>query len=141
MFIKDVMTRRVQVVRPASTLKEAAQIMKVADIGPLPVCDGDRLVGVITDRDITIKGVAEGRDPLRTQVQEIMNPEVLYAYDDQEIAVAARIMEEKHVARVIVVNRSKRLVGIVSTSDLAKRIVENEQLTQLIDAVVSPSSN
>jgi CBS domain-containing protein len=94
--------------------------MRDLDVGPLPVCgDDDRLVGVITDRDITVRATAEGEHPWTTHVREIMTPEVIYCFEDQDVAEAACIMKEKQVRRLIVLNRDKRMVGIVSLGDLA----------------------
>jgi CBS domain-containing protein len=119
MQVRDVMTRRVEVIRPDSTLQEAAEKMKDLDVGPLPVCEGDRLVGMITDRDITVRGVAEGQDPWTDHVCDAMTKEVIFCFEDQDVAEAARLMKDKQVRRLVVLNRDKRLVGIVSLGDLA----------------------
>lgn len=111
--------RDVEVVRPDATVETAAEKMKSLDVGPLPVCDGDRLVGMLTDRDIVVRAIAEGRDPKRTMVRDIMTQEVVYGFEDQDVAQAARLMEEKQVRRLVVLSRDKRLVGIVSLGDLA----------------------
>jgi CBS domain-containing protein len=92
--------------------------MKTLDVGSLPVCDNDRLVGLITDRDIAVRAVAEGCDPRTTTVQNVMTPDVLYCFEDQVVQEAAQLMSEQQVRRVVL-NRDKRLVGIVSLSDLA----------------------
>jgi CBS domain-containing protein len=107
MQISQCMTRDVQVVSPEDTIERAAQMMGSIDAGILPVADGDRLVGMITDRDIAIRGVGEGCGP-DARVRHVMSQEVKYCYDDAEI----------QVRRLPVVNRDKRLVGIVSLSDL-----------------------
>lgn len=119
MKVRDVMTREVEVIHPDSTLKEAAAKMKDLDVGPLPVCDGQRLVGMITDRDITVRGTAEGADPAGTKVREAMTGEAIYCFEDQDVAEAARLMRDKQVRRLLVVNRDRRLVGIVSLGDVA----------------------
>jgi CBS domain-containing protein len=121
MLVKDVMTRGVEVVRPSDTLQEAAGRMKDRDVGPLPVCDGDRLVGVITDRDITVRATAEGYDPWTEKVGEIMTPEVVTCFEDQEVAEAERLMKARHVHRLMVLGRDHRLVGILSSHDLKGR--------------------
>lgn len=117
--VREVMTRHVEVVHPDSTLEEAAEKMTRFDIGPLPVCDGDRLVGLITDRDIIVRSVARGEDPSRDRVRDVMTPEVIYCFEDQDVAEAARLMRERKVHQLPVLNRDKRLVGIVSLGDLA----------------------
>jgi len=120
MQVHEIMTRGVECVRPDASVQEAAERMRDLDVGPLPVCgDDDRLVGVITDRDITVRATAEGEHPWTTHVREIMTPEVIYCFEDQDVAEAACIMKEKQVRRLIVLNRDKRMVGIVSLGDLA----------------------
>ena len=120
MLVRDVMTHGAECIRPANSLVEAAQKMKDLDVGPLPVCgDNDRLVGMITDRDITVRATAEGCDPKTTQVKDIQTPEIIYCFDDQEVEEAARLMRENQVRRLVVLDRDKRLVGIVSLGDLA----------------------
>jgi CBS domain-containing protein len=120
MLVKEIMTRRVECVGPDTTLQEAARKMRDLDVGPLPVCgDGDRLVGILTDRDITVRATAEGRDPTRTTVKEVMTPEVVYVFDDQDARDAADTMAAHQIRRVLVLNRDKKLAGIVSLADLA----------------------
>ena len=103
--LKDIMTRNPEVIAPEAPLQEAARRMKNLDVGPLPVCDGERLVGMLTDRDITIRGVAKGCDPCTTPVREVMTPEVEYCYEDQEVDAAARLMQERQIRRLPIVNR------------------------------------
>src|SRR3712207_4768535 len=101
MQLRNVMTRDVEVVRPDASVQDAAAKMKRLDVGPLPVCDGKRVLGMVTDRDITIRAVAEGRDPKSTKVQEVMTDEVIYCYEDQDAEDAARLMAEKQVRRLL----------------------------------------
>jgi CBS domain-containing protein len=119
MQIKQVMTTGVEVIRPDDTLQDAARKMKTIDVGPLPVCDGDRLLGMITDRDIIVRATAEGRDPKTTSVKEAMTPDVVYCYDDQDIEEAASLMKERQLRRLVVLDRNKKLVGILSLGDIA----------------------
>jgi len=119
MQLREVMTREVEVVRPESTLIEAARKMKELDVGPIPVCDDNQIIGMITDRDIATRAVAEGRDPKHTQVREIMTPDVVYCYEDEDVDEAARLMRQRQVRRLLVLNRSRELTGIVSLGDLA----------------------
>ena len=104
----------------------------------LPVCDGDRLVGVITDRDITVRSVAQGHDPKTARVQEVMTPEVIYCFDDEDVKEAAKKMEEKQVRRLPVLNREKRLVGIVSLGDLAVRTGKEKLAGEVLERVSEP---
>jgi CBS domain-containing protein len=120
MQVSDILTRDVETLPPNATVKEAAQRMRSADIGALPVCDGRRLLGMVTDRDITIRITAEGRDAANTPVLEAMTPDVNFVFEDQEVEEAARMMQERQIRRLPVVDRSKHLVGIVSIGDLAR---------------------
>jgi CBS domain-containing protein len=121
MRIEQVMTRTVEVVHPEETIADAAQLMREFDVGVLPVCDGDLVLGTLTDRDITVRATAYGRDPVATRVYEIMTADIVSCYADQDLAMAARTMKEERVRRLIVVDRGERLVGIVSLDDLAAR--------------------
>ncbi len=118
MKVSKYMTRDVQLVTPTQTIREAARMMGEIDAGSLPVQEDDRLVGVITDRDIAVRAVAQGKSP-DTPVRDVMSREVLYCFEDQEVKEIARNMGDVKVRRLPVVNRDKRLVGIISVGDLA----------------------
>ena len=120
MKVNKCMTREVHLVSPTQTLRDAARMMAEIDAGALPVGQDDHLVGMITDRDIAVRAVALGKSPVTT-VGEIMSHEVLYCFDDQELEDVARNMGEIKVRRLPVLNRNKRLVGIVSLGDLARK--------------------
>lgn len=113
------MTPDARSVSPDASLAAAARLMRDLNVGSLPVCDNDRVTGVITDRDITIRAVAEVRDIEGTPVRAIMSPEIVYAFEDQDVEDAARLMEIKQVRRLPVLSREQRLVGILSLGDLA----------------------
>ena len=117
--ISEVMTRETQVARPDQTIREAAMMMAREDIGSLPVGENDKLVGMITDRDIAVRAVAEGRSP-DTRVREVMTDSIKYCYDDEDVERVAQNMAELQVRRLPVVNRDKRLVGIVALSNVAQ---------------------
>jgi len=119
MLVREVMTPGAEVVRPDTTLQEAARMMQQLDVGPLPVCDGERLVGMLTDRDITIRATAAGLDPKATPVRDVMTPDVIYCYEDQQIEEAGRLMREQQIRRLVVITRDKRLAGMLSLGDLA----------------------
>jgi CBS domain-containing protein len=118
MKISSVMSRDVQVCAPDASLRDAAALMKKIDTGVLPVAEKDRLVGMITDRDIAIRGIADGKGP-DAKVRDTMSHEVKYCFDDEDVAHVAKNMAELQVRRLPVMNREKRLIGIVSLSDLA----------------------
>ena len=120
MKIRDVMTRDTKLTSLDDTLRHAAQMMTACDCGVLPVAEGDRLVGMITDRDIAVRGIAEGKGP-DAKVREAMTQEVMYCFEDEEAQQAAQNMADIQVRRLPVLNRDKRLVGIVSLSDLARK--------------------
>jgi CBS domain-containing protein len=119
MKVSEIMTRDVRLLSPDQTIREAASLMADVDVGSLPVGDNDRLVGMITDRDIVIRAVAQGKSA-DTKVSEVMTKEMLYCFDTDEIDDVARNMGKAQVRRLPVVNSDKRLVGIVSLGDLAR---------------------
>jgi CBS domain-containing protein len=141
--VRDVTQRdhdaHVEVIHPEATLQEAARKMKGLDIGPLPVCTGKQLEGMLTDRDITVRAVAEGRDPRTTKVQEVMTGDVVYAFEDQDLSEAARLMEECQIRRVVVLDRDKQLVGIVSLGDLAVHTGNDRQAGKTLGRVSEPA--
>ena len=118
MKVREAMTTKVRTANPEQTICEAACLMAECDAGILPVGQNDRLVGVITDRDITIRAVAQGKSP-ETPVSEVMSKEVLYCFEDEDLEHVAKNMGNIKVRRLPVLNRKKRLVGIVSVGDLA----------------------
>jgi CBS domain-containing protein len=119
MRIRDIMTRPVELAAPDDSVREAARKMTALDCGILPVGENDRLVGMISDRDIVTRAVAEGYDPDECYVREIMSPDVMWCYEDETTDDLARNMACLQVKRLPVLNRDKRLVGIVSLGDLA----------------------
>jgi CBS domain-containing protein len=139
MQVKEIMTAQVEVVHPDATLQEAARKMRELDVGPLPVCDGERLVGMLTDRDITVRAVAEGRAPAQTKVGEVMTPEAVYCFEDQDIGTAAQMMEMRQIRRLPVLSRDKRLVGIVSLGDLAVETGDTQRAGEALKEVSEPA--
>jgi CBS domain-containing protein len=114
--------------------------MKDLDMGPLPVCgDNDRLVGMVTDRDITVRAVAEARDPRTTTVQDVMTPDVVYCFEDQDVREAAKLMQEHQVRRLVVLTRDKRLAGIVSLGDLAVETGDERLAGKTVEQVSLPT--
>ena len=141
MQVKDVMTRGAEVVRPDATLQEAASKMKSLDIGPLPVCDGDKIIGMLTDRDITVRATAEGLDPKQTKVREVMSKELITCLEDQDVKEAAELMQSKQIRRVPILNKDKRLVGMLSLGDLAHRSQDSKLAGKTLEEVSTPGKS
>jgi CBS domain-containing protein len=120
MKVQEIMTRGVECVGPQTSILQAAEKMRDRDVGFLAVCENDRLIGTVTDRDITIRSVAQGRDPRQASVQEIMSPEVFCCYEDDDVQRVSDYMQEKEVRRLLILNSDKRLAGVVSLGDIAK---------------------
>jgi CBS domain-containing protein len=139
MQLKEIMSTDVEVIRPEANLTDAAKKMRSLDIGALPVCDGRRLLGMLTDRDITIRAVAEGRDPDHTLVRDCMSSELIYCYEDDSIKDAERVMQDKQIRRLPVVTRDKQLAGIVSLGDLATKTGDVQQIGRTVREVSKPS--
>jgi len=121
MNVSKVMSRDVKIASPDDALQDAARMMQDIDAGALPVGENDRLVGMLTDRDITVRAVAQGKAPDTTKVRDVMTTDVKYMYEDETIEDAARNMSQLQVRRLPVLSRDKRLVGIVSLGDVANR--------------------
>jgi CBS domain-containing protein len=133
--LKDIMSPDVQVISPDATIREAAQKMREGDFGMMPVAENDRMIGAISDRDIALRAIAEGKGP-DTQVRDVMSQGIAWAYEDDSVDHAAEIMSEHQVRRLPVVNRQKRLVGIVALGDFA---VESSDLEPAAEALVEIS--
>jgi CBS domain-containing protein len=137
MQVKDVMTTDVELASPTQTIRQAALLMGKNDCGALPVADKDSLVGMITDRDIAIRAIAAGKGP-RTQVREIMSAEVLYCFEDQDLEEVCRNISDIKVRRLPVMNREKRLVGILSLADMARKGNGSDHTADALRAVSQP---
>ncbi len=123
-LVKDLMTRHGEWIDPKTTLLDAAKTMLDKEIGSLLVGEDDRIIGMVTDRDITCRGVAKNLDPAKTPVRKVMTEKIIWCFDDQEVEDAAHLMEGKKVRRLAVMNRDKRMVGVLSVDDLARRMHE-----------------
>ncbi len=122
---KDVMTRQVDVISPEASIAEAALRMRTGDFGLLPVGENDRMIGAISDRDIVVRAIAQGKSP-DTQVREVMSEGILWAYDDDSVEDAVKIMSKHQVRRLPIINHDKRLVGIMALGDLAVNKAERQ---------------
>lgn len=136
--IKDVMTHEVQVINPEAPISEAARLMRDGDFGLLPVGENDRMIGTISDRDIVLRAVAEGKDG-NAYVRDIMSTGVHWVYEDDSVARAAAMMSEHQVRRLPVVNRDKRLVGIVSLGDIAVQTSAGQPAAEALTDISQPA--
>jgi CBS domain-containing protein len=134
--ISEVMSTDVQTISPDASIEEAAQEMRDGDFGLLPVGEEEQLLGVITDRDITVRAVAEGKDP-STPVRDVMSEGVIWAHEDDSVEDAARIMSDHQIRRLPIVDADQRLVGIVSLGDFA---VDSSDIGPVVEALSDISS-
>lgn len=134
MKVRDAMSRDVETVRSSQAIKEVAARMDRQGIGYFPVCDQHRLIGIITDRDITCRLVADGRDPVHTKVRDIMSKGVAYCFDDDTLTAAVQLMEQNRIRRIPIVDRQEHLVGVLSLSDVA-RVAPSHLTAELLEAV------
>jgi FOG: CBS domain len=139
MELRDIMTRNVEVVNGNASLKEAATKMKTLDVGLIPVCDGDRLKGLLTDRDITIRATANGRDPSKTKVSEVMSTDIAYCLEDQAVDEAVILMEARQIRRLPILNQDKQLVGIVSLADIAVHVGDRDLTGETLEEISEPA--
>jgi CBS domain-containing protein len=139
MKVSEVMTSDVQTVGADQTAREAAGFMLRAEAGSIPVCEGDRVIGIITDRDIAVRGVAEGRGP-DTPVRELMSDGIICAHEDDDVADVARRMSEEQIRRLPILDHDKRLVGIVSLGDLARES-GGEEAHEAFEGVSQPGGS
>ena len=136
--LKDLMSRDVKVISPDMTIRDAAKKMRDGDFGMMPVGEDDRLIGTISDRDIAIRAVAEGKDAA-TSVRDVMSEGVAWAYEDDSVEEATKIMSERQVRRLPVVDRNKRLVGIVALGDFAVESSEIRPAAQALSEISKPT--
>ncbi|HYR83727.1 MAG TPA: CBS domain-containing protein [Terriglobia bacterium] len=138
MKVSEIMTRHVECINIDTSVKDAAERMKSLDIGFLPICENDRLTGTITDRDITIRVVADGMNPRSVKARDVMTPNAFYCLEDQDIEEVGRRMQETEVKRMLILNRDHKLVGVVSLGDLSRASGEQqlagETLKQISEA-------
>ncbi len=135
MLVRDLMTTDFKTARPDTALRQAAEMMRDGDFGYLPVIDGDRLAGAITDRDMVVRALAEGHDGA-TPLSQVMSQDLIYCLDDDEIGEAADLMKREQVRRLAVLNSVKRMVGVITLGDIA-RIGYNTKLTGDIETEVA----
>ncbi len=137
--LRDVMTRDVETVNPEDTLRECAEKMRALNVGPIPVCENGKLVGMITDRDIVVRAVALGHDPASTKVRDVMTDDVETCSQDASVEEAAKLMKDKQIRRVLVLDDNQKLAGIVALGDLSQD--GDDRLTgETLERISEPSS-
>lgn len=127
MQVHEVMTRSVELIDPNTTIRDAARRMRDGDLGALPVGENDRLIGMVTDRDITVRAVAEDRPAGNTPVREVMSEGIIYCFEDDPLDQAAKVMRQHLVRRLPVLTHDKRLVGVIALADLARHGAEGAE--------------
>ncbi len=136
--VKDVMTKKVKLVHPSVSIKEAAGKMFEFDIGMLPVAENEKIVGVLTDRDIAIRSAARGDNPDTTEIRKAMSSDTTHCYEDQSVQEAARIMKEHQIRRLIVLDRDNKLAGVCSLGDLAVYEEGTDKSGEVLEEVSKP---
>lgn len=135
--LKEIMAQNVETIGPDATLQESAEKMKRRNIGVLPVVEGKKAVGIITDRDITLRAVVSGVDVTKTKIREFMTRDPYCAYEDQTISDACELMERNKIRRLIVLDREDRLVGVVSLNDVTVKGKETRRSAQVLRKITS----
>jgi CBS domain-containing protein len=138
--IKDVMTADVVTLAPTAKVTEAAEAMKSLNVGAIPICDGRRLLGMVTDRDLVVRVMAEHRNPETETISSIMTTDVDYCYEDQTVEEAAHVMEDRQVRRMPIINHDKELVGIVSLGDVAVKGVDQSTTAEALEQISQPAA-
>lgn len=138
MQVRQVMSTSVETVTPETSLQKAAERMRALDVGPLPVCENGRIVGMITDRDIAVRAVSHGFGAATGKVKDVMTPDAIYCYEDQDVKDAAAMMQDYQIRRLVVLNRNDQLVGIVSLGDLAVETNDEHLAADTLEKVSEP---
>jgi CBS domain-containing protein len=139
MKLSEIMSRDVRCLPPDATLHEAAKLMAEGDFGAVPVCEDDHLAGMVTDRDIVVRGVATGAKPDQATLREVMSPRITFCFDDQSVEDAAQLMEERQIRRLPILSRDKRLIGIVSLGDIAVEFRRDALTGEVLERVSEPA--
>lgn len=136
MKISAMMTQETVLMSPEMTVRKACEIMRDSDIGFIPVTDGDKILGVVTDRDIATRAIANGQNPDVTTVGDFMTQDIVYIFEDQDELEAARLMQVKQIRRLLVLNHDKRLVGILSLSDLSSHARDHALTGEVLESML-----
>lgn len=137
--LKQIMTPQVDVISPDATAEDASTKMRDLNIGAIPVCDEEGLIGMLTDRDLVVRVMAQRRDPKAVRVGEAMSTEVSFCFEDDNVEKAAQLMSQKQVRRLPILSKSKQLVGIVSLGDLAVHGTDAKTSGGVLEQVSHPA--
>lgn len=135
MLAKELMSEKPDYLPPTATLKEAAEHMKKGDFGFIPVGENDRLIGAITDRDLTIRAIAQGKDPSKTQIREVMSKGIQFCFESDDIEDVTNKMETLQIRRIVVLDQNKRMTGVISLGDIATKSKDRELCGELTECV------
>src|SRR3990167_11367976 len=135
MLAKEIMSKKPEFLPPTANLKQAADQMRTHDYGFIPVGEGDRLIGAVTDRDMVIRAMAEGTDPSQTTLRDVMTKEIHFCYETDSIENVAQQMEKLQIRRLVVLNKDKRMTGVISLGDIATKVKNPQLCSELTDAV------
>jgi len=136
--LKEIMTPFVESILPEATVQDAAMKMKDLNVGAIPVCDEGALLGMVTDRDLVVRVLAEGRDHKEVTVNEAMSPDIVYCFEDDDTDKASKIMADRQIRRLPILSGEEKLVGIISLADLATRGSERQSSCEVLEQVSSP---
>ena len=139
MQVKEIMTRDVEMINSDAKLPEVARKMKELEVGALPIWEDEELVGIITDRDIVVRVIAEGKDLLNTPVSEIMTPEVFYCLENDDLYEAAKIMEEESIHRLLVLSNDGEPIGFVSLADFSVKCHDEHLVCEVLERISGPA--
>lgn len=139
MQLKDIMTKNVKIIPQNASVRDAAKLMKEIDTGFIPVMENNRVIGTITDRDIVVRSIAEGRDPNDTRVHDVMTSEFFFCYEDDDVKKAAKLMSDKQIRRIPIINHNNELVGVVALGDLAVDNRNDKMSGDILEDISKPS--
>jgi CBS domain-containing protein len=139
MKLSEITQRKVEFIREETTVREAARRMMECDVGALPICTGDRIAGMVTDRDLVVRAIAKGGDPDKMRVAEVMTADPACCYEDDSIREATRVMSDRQVQRLLVLDHDKNLVGIVSIGDLARARQNAPETSRALEEIKAPT--
>lgn len=136
MHVKEAMSKKPEFLPPTASLKEAALKMQKLDCGFIPIGENDKLIGAITDRDIVIRTLAKGKDPNKATLRDVMSKHIEYCFEEDDIDKAVQHMEDKQIHRLVVLNKNKRMTGILSLGDIARRSHDDELCAEAVEGIL-----